>query len=284
MSAEAIGCSSMAKQFPPSSKKLQDLLDKGQVPRSDVLQRLCSYAGFWVTLLAILSVNIDGLGWRASRYFEASKCLFDPSMCGDLVYGDLVYGDIMVVAAIVTSPLLAASASSIVAQLYVCKFRFAKKGHKYCSTEFLAPGSLKSRLLKNAARAATFVIPFALFLIACLVVLGSFVCDSLHYYDLAPDLIGRQLWKCVWRELLWIGVLLVVWGKVDYLWERSHFLKEHRMDYKEVKDEYKEIEGDPFIKCRRRMLHQSMSESEIEARVKASRIIFVEPGGLDGRA
>lgn len=268
----AIGCSSMEKQFPASSRKIQDLLEKGQTPRSEVLQRLCLYLGFWVGLLGVLAGNVGDLSWRVSRYFEGRKPLPDPQSYEDLTW----------ITALLVCPLMVASVSHVVAQLYVCKFRILKKGYKMCSTNFLSAKTLKSRVLKNSSRAVTFSIPFGLLLVSCAVLISCFVHYFLQNVELDQAAVGNWLWSSVWREVLSIGALLAMCGFVDYLWERKRFLREHRMDYKELKDEYKELEGDPFVKGRRRVFHFSLSEAEIEARVRASRVIVVESGVEDG--
>lgn len=71
------------------------------------------------------------------------------------------------------------------------------------------------------------------------------------------------------------GYGLLVIALVAYSLARWRFYKQLRMSLQEVRDEYKEDEGDPHQKAARKQEHRMLLFSEVEKRVKKSKVVVV---------
>jgi flagellar biosynthesis protein FlhB len=71
------------------------------------------------------------------------------------------------------------------------------------------------------------------------------------------------------------GYALVLVALVAYALARWRFYKQLKMSLQEVKDEHKEDEGDPHSKAARKHEHRALLFSEIEKRVKRSKVVVV---------
>jgi len=69
------------------------------------------------------------------------------------------------------------------------------------------------------------------------------------------------------------GLLLI--ALVAYSLARWRFYKQLKMSLQEVRDEYKEDEGDPHTKAARKHEHRMLLFSEVEKRVKKSKVVVV---------
>lgn len=81
------------------------------------------------------------------------------------------------------------------------------------------------------------------------------------------------------------GYSLLIIGAVAYALARWRFYKQLKMSLQEVRDEYKEDEGDPHTKSARKHEHRSLLFSEVEKRVKRSKVVVVRRtsgGGQNG--
>jgi flagellar biosynthesis protein FlhB len=71
------------------------------------------------------------------------------------------------------------------------------------------------------------------------------------------------------------GYGLLIIALVAYSLARWRFYKQLRMSLQEVRDEYKEDEGDPHTKAARKHEHRMLLFSEVEKRVKKSKVVVV---------
>jgi flagellar biosynthesis protein FlhB len=71
------------------------------------------------------------------------------------------------------------------------------------------------------------------------------------------------------------GFALVAIAIVAYGLARWQFYKQLKMSLQEVKDEHKEDEGDPHTKAARKHEHRALLFSEVEKRVKRSKVVVV---------
>lgn len=85
----------------------------------------------------------------------------------------------------------------------------------------------------------------------------------------------------IWHALLWIGVWTVFVfffvSALDAWYQKYSYLKELRMSMRDIRQEVKENEGDPYIKQRRRQLHQEWSQQNMLSAVRGSSVIVTNP-------
>lgn len=120
---------------------------------------------------------------------------------------------------------------------------------------------------------------------------------------LAAGLLGFYVWKgalagindAVWLDaagllalgatiikkmFLQIVLLYVVVAAIDFMFQRKNFATEHKMSDKEVKDEYKQMEGDPYMKAKRRQVAQQIASQQSQDHVPESNAVIINPTEL----
>jgi flagellar biosynthesis protein FlhB len=78
------------------------------------------------------------------------------------------------------------------------------------------------------------------------------------------------------------GTALIGIAAVAYALARWRFFKQQKMSFQELKDEYKEDEGDPHAKAHRKQEHRALLFSEVEKRVKRSKVVVVRRANTEG--
>lgn len=64
---------------------------------------------------------------------------------------------------------------------------------------------------------------------------------------------------------------------LDYLYTKYKYIKDNMMSIDEVKREYKEMEGDPYIKQKRKQLHQEIMNQNTLSNTKKAKVLIVNP-------
>jgi type III secretion protein U len=84
-----------------------------------------------------------------------------------------------------------------------------------------------------------------------------------------------------WHALLWMGVWTVVaffmLAVLDTAYQRYAFVRKMRMSRRDIRQEFRDTEGDPYIKGRRRQLHQDWAQQNMLAAVRKSSAVVVNP-------
>jgi type III secretion protein U len=84
-----------------------------------------------------------------------------------------------------------------------------------------------------------------------------------------------------WQAVQWIGIWTVCvfffLSALDVGYQRFAFAKKLRMSRREIKQEVRDNEGDPYIKGRRRQLHQEWAQQNMLAAVRKSSAVVVNP-------
>jgi len=79
------------------------------------------------------------------------------------------------------------------------------------------------------------------------------------------------------HSAVYIGAaVLLVFGAIDFLLQRRKFYRELSMSLDDLRREHKDEEGDPHIRSARKHMHQTLSNEDITARVRRSKVIVVE--------
>ena len=71
------------------------------------------------------------------------------------------------------------------------------------------------------------------------------------------------------------GLALTAIAIVAYALARWRFYRQQKMSLQDLRDEYKEDEGDPHAKAHRKQEHRALLFSEVEKRVKRSKVVVV---------
>jgi type III secretion protein U len=87
-----------------------------------------------------------------------------------------------------------------------------------------------------------------------------------------------QIYHKVMLWFLSMSVLIFFFISMgDAGYQKFSFIKKMKMSMRDIKQEYKEDEGDPYVKQRRKQLHQEWSQQNTMQSVKKSSVLVVNP-------
>jgi flagellar biosynthesis protein FlhB len=255
----------MEKPFEPTPAKLEKLRKRGDYIKSEMLARSGNYLAALVTILVVVQFSIGYL-WGVIEQCFSGQFMIEPSYSWSILGGLVSW---------LLVPIVMAMLTGILIQLFFARFRIFKE-YKGFNLNFLQMEQIFSRLKRGSVKGLFMFMPFMFSVLLVVAVLYSsreklllaFWLDfgPMGYVVVSSGIVGFAL---VW-------LVLIMCAGLEYFVERRFFLKQNRMDHKEIKDEYKENEGDPLIKMQRRMFAHEISQANVQARVKQSRIIIVE--------
>ncbi|MEN4901910.1 type III secretion system export apparatus subunit SctU [Luteimonas sp. TWI1416] len=122
----------------------------------------------------------------------------------------------------------------------------------------------------------------SLFKSAALIAIGGFVLwgmipNLLHLPFAQPAAIG----SAIWHALKWIGIWTIFVfffvSALDASYQKYSYIKKLRMSRRDIKQEVKENEGDPYVKQRRKQLHQEWSQQNMLNAVRGSSVVVTNP-------
>jgi type III secretion protein U len=91
-----------------------------------------------------------------------------------------------------------------------------------------------------------------------------------------PD-IGSAHWAGMLRIGIWTVFVFFFVSALDAFYQRHAFIKRLRMSRRDIRQELKENEGDPYIKSRRRQLHQEWAQQNMLQSVRRSTVVVTNP-------
>lgn len=95
-----------------------------------------------------------------------------------------------------------------------------------------------------------------------------------------PVAAGELLWASVTRIGIWVIFVFFFISALDAFYQRFAFIKKMRMSIRDIRQETKENEGDPYIKGRRRQLHQEWAQQNMLSSVRRSSVVVTNPTHL----
>lgn len=122
----------------------------------------------------------------------------------------------------------------------------------------------------------------AIFKSVALVFIGGVVLYGMRFSLLqlphsTPEAMGTAFWHGLVRIGIWtIGVFFFV-SVLDAWYQKFSYLKQLRMSRRDIKQEVKENEGDPYVKQRRKQLHQEWSQQNMLNAVRGSNVVVTNP-------
>lgn len=264
----------------PTSKKLQDARDKGQVAKSTDLTSAVSL----LALFIFLKLYVGYLGEHfiySYEYFygNISKYVDEPfevnaacTLVGELLKQVLITGAPFYLAAMVTT---------FVATLVQVKWHISKEPFKFDLNKFNPVNGMKRLFSKD--KVVDFLKSIAKIAVLALVVYNYlkdqwamlFNLYSLDFYN-AIFLIGQTVINIGFQ----ISIYFMIIAVADYAYQKWKFHKDMMMTKQEVKDEYKNSEGDPQIKGKIRQRMQQASRQRMMQAVPEADVVITNPTHL----
>ncbi len=81
----------------------------------------------------------------------------------------------------------------------------------------------------------------------------------------------------IFKLLINIMALLLVLGFADFMYQKFKMEERMKMTHQEIKDEYKQLEGDPFIKGKRKQKQREMSMNRMMQAVPNADVVVANP-------
>lgn len=117
---------------------------------------------------------------------------------------------------------------------------------------------------------------------AALIFIGGFVLwgmlrELLTLPYAPPAAMGQAVWHGLLRIGIWTIFVFFFVSVLDAWYQKFSYLKQLRMSRRDIRQEIKENEGDPYVKARRRQLHQEWSQQNMLNAVRGSNVVVTNP-------
>lgn len=263
-----------SKTEEPSSKKLGDAREKGQVIRSqDVGSFILLGGSAAVLLITVFSISrgLNDLMLRFVSYPHAisvdpgnlQRVLIDLTI--DLAFVLLLPFLFFVIFAFLTGYLqfgLLFSSENVMPKLEKLNpIQGLKKMFSMRSVMELVKGVIKLLVVGAVA----------------LYVLWPLMDHTDVFVTLSMgDLLG-EMYEESRRLIIAVIVVIGLLAAMDYAYQRFEFMKKMRMTKQELKDEFKDMEGDPMIKAKLRQLRAEKSRKRMMGNVPTATVVVTNP-------
>lgn len=258
------------KEFPPSIKRLQKARREGKVAKS----RMVSLAVTWWALTCVLFTAFawvrDGtlIQWMNYKAWTPQVALVEASWLGCKVVCLLVG---------------VVGFSGVAACLVQSRGLFLPS-QLLQGAEQYRPGAFIGRVKESFIDAGLGLVRcgVVLALVAPVVVAVMYITPTA--FPSGQNEVHGSFHGLIRSVLFRGGYALLVIAVADYSLARWRFFRQMKMSLQEVRDEFKEDEGDPHTKAARKHEHRMLLFSEIEKRVKRSKVVVVRKAGHRGAA
>ena len=266
--------SSQEKTEEPTSKKLREAKQKGQVPRSKELNSMGIMFAGSAGLLLMGPTMIGHLAEMMTNGFTLTRAeIMDPaeifshfeSAIATALLGIMPFLALMTVVAIATPLMLGGWAFNVGSMAF--------KGDR------LNPLSGLKRIFSSKGL-MELVKALAKFLVVASVAVWFMWARSSEFLSLGQESFLQGLTHAAWLfgyAFLVMSSSLIIIAAIDVpfqLWDHSQKLK---MTLQEVRDEMKETEGRPEVKSKIRALQQEMAQRRMMEDVPAADVIITNP-------
>lgn len=263
------------KTEPASEKKIQDALEKGQVPFSRELPAalgVCAIGGIIYLLLPTLAGRLaDSLNASLSDPAKYKLETADDALLVFWSAASAVGGVLVAIIIILILSGLVASFVQVPPQLVSNRIT-PKLSHISIQQGFKRIVSLHGlvELLKAIAKMT------AIFFAAYIAV-GQSLTPLTGALYLDPTALPLHLQSFALRFVAFVGAVVAIVAFADLVWTRVSWHRNLRMSRQELKDEFKQAEGDQMLKARQRSLARSRLHRTMLANVKQASFVVANP-------
>ena len=258
----------------PTSRKLQNARDDGQVARSIELPAAA------VTIGAILVLYMIGSAWmaRIANVFAKGftfdrKTLDNPDLLMTSFAYQIGESFLLIVPILLVTAVVAVLASGATGG-YLFSLKSVMPNFGKLSPLEGVKRMFGSRAIMELGKS---VLKFTL-VATVLWLLISRQLDALMHLGqmgLEPALAAAGI--MIGESALWLSLSLLVIALIDAPYQRFAFMKRMRMTKQEVKDEMKDMEGQPEVKAKIRQRQREMANSKMLQKVKDADVVITNP-------
>lgn len=267
---------SAEKSFDPTPRKLEEARKRGEIVRSSDLNTAINYGGLLIGAVILGPIAIDRLGIAMQRMLsqadQMAPLVLSPG--GSIAMGYPILAGFAILGALIAMPagLLIAS---LIAQNAIL-FTPSRIEPKLSRISLIQSAKNKFGInglfefAKSSLKLAIYTGLLAIFLIGRSdEILGALQGE------------GGQIVQIIFRQardfLIFVFIIALIIGGIDYLWQYSEHIRKNRMTRKEISDESKENDGDPHLKQERRQRGYDIATNRMLADVPEAAVVIVNP-------
>jgi flagellar biosynthetic protein FlhB len=269
--------SSGEKTEQPSDKRLKDAKKKGQVAKSQDL----SSSVLLIASIAVLWGTSGLIGDFLSEFLK-TQLSFAPTFKEEFtlkIANDLFFEGIKVIFLTLAALFGVCFALAFAVNYLQIGSVFAVEGLTPKFSKINPTEAFKSKFLKAKPYIELLKTIFKIVITATLVgsILWSSRQDIFNLITYSPEVSISFLMNLFVNIGLKVGIAFLLIGGADFMLQKFLHRKELRMTKKEVKDEYKEMEGDPYIKSKRRQIHREIIAQSMANAVRKADVVVANP-------
>ncbi len=264
-----------SKTEDPSSKRLQDAREKGQVPKSQEFSHLFVLGASLILIMMVLPWSFGRINLTITPFIEQPHAIQMDGGALGVIFTDLITSVTISMAV----PLIILMVAAVVASVVQVGFLI--------TTEKVFQFDL-SRLNPLSALAHKFsmknLVEF-LKSLSKLLIVGFVVYTMLrplwnsvdHFIAMALLDVVKETQHLAAKIIMAVLLVLLVLAGADYMYQRFSFMKQMRMTKQEMKEEFKQAEGDPLIKGKIRQLRIERARNRMMANIPTADVVVTNP-------
>lgn len=256
----------------PTPKRLREAREKGDICKSQEISTA-------LTVLALVCYLVA----MGESIYEKMLAMFDVAF--DVVHLSFIRGagQMSVVVAdvfiwIVFPVVFLVMGMALIGNLAQVGFLFSMKA-AMPKLENLNPSKWFKKVfsVKNAVELLKNIIKVAVISYAVYAVLSEYITVFFKIQTGTVHSLWGVIASAVKELLIFSSGAFCIIAALDYLFQKWQYSKQHMMSKDEVKREYKEMEGDPYIKGKRKQLHQELIAQNSMGNVRKAKVLITNP-------
>jgi flagellar biosynthetic protein FlhB len=265
---------SASKTEEPSSRKLQQARDKGEVVKTPDLAALASLSG----AAAVLAL---GGGWLSRNLMQTmTPFLASPdSMSLDNNGGvQIMRAAVMAAAPVMGAVILTGCAAGVAGNLIQTGFMFSPERLSFDFSKLsLASGFKRIFGLDGFVQFLKSLVKVTLTGLLAWWVLTPHMAQLEGLASMDPVTLMVFSADVLRRLVFAVAAFLLVIAGADWFWQRQRFMKRMRMTKEELKEDFKQSEGDPHIKARQKQLRNERARRRMIQAVPEATVVVMNP-------
>ena len=261
----------------PTPKKLRDAKKRGDVPKSKDLSSTVGTLVWLLMMAAMLPLFRGEMSELISRVFAAMS---QRGTVQDVVVPVAMDAVRVMLVVGVAPALLAGVLGTLVEFLQVrgvFTFEKVKPDLKHLNP---VEGVKKMFSPENLIEVVKSIVK-AVLIIGLFIILARMYANDMFLLSTAdPRQVGGLWWRISLVFIIWILVFFLFVSLGDAMLQQYNYIKKLRMSRRDIKQEFREDEGDPYIKQKRKQLHQEWAQQNMKAGVRRANVVVTNPTHL----
>jgi type III secretion protein U len=257
----------------PTKKRLRDARKKGDVPKSKELTSNLLVLAWLLLLGGLMPYALLQVGRLQDAVFNAVR---SRQQAGVLVGLGLDAAGVVV--QLTTIALLAAVAVALLVEFLQAGPVLAMEKLKPDMNRMNPVEGIKRMFSQeNMVELVKSIVKTTVVGAIVTLVLFSYLREIMKLATAPVGMIGAMYWRVTVVAGAWIVFVFVFVAALDVLYQRFAFEKKLRMSRRDIRQELKDDEGDPYVRARRKQMHQEWSQRNMQEAVKSATAVVTNP-------